>query len=78
LQCLLERPTAGNRFGIILSESNEDADAPHSLRLRAGTLARIKRALDTKSKETAREFVAEAVERELKRRESVKAKRGRI
>jgi hypothetical protein len=38
-------------------------------RFKAGTLARIKKALDAKSKETAREFVAEAVEQALKRRE---------
>jgi hypothetical protein len=43
-------------------------------RFKAGTLARIKRALDAKSKETAGGFVAEAVERELARREKRKGK----
>jgi hypothetical protein len=43
-------------------------------RFKAGTLARIKKALDAKSKESARDFVAKAVERELARREKRKGK----
>jgi hypothetical protein len=33
LQRLLERRTAGNRFRIVLDESNDDADAPDALAL---------------------------------------------